>query len=248
MEQVKYFVISVMGLWILGGCTNTSFHIDDSTSGTTGVVASATPTTTTSTTPTPTPTATPTVATCASTNAVSLSIVSVGTLSDYAEKYLYAPTTVNLVVNLANAGNNRYAGNVQISYYDQGAYHVGSFDAPTGTNVSIDSLDDNGVQTAEYNYWYGGGAYFTGFFQDSYGAIVLSVTGKDANNCLNGSVYYKNFTATAAPQSPYRKCWFIRSGPYDCRAENIVSKSSPVPDGYTLLGTFSGLPLTQAFH
>jgi hypothetical protein len=250
MDQIKIVFITLLAVFLLSACSNTSFSVDDTTTATTAVTTTTTDTPIATATPTATvtPTPTPTTGTCGTSQVVPLSITSVSTLSNYAAKYLYAPTTVNLAVSLYNSGNNRYAGTVQISYYDQGVFHAGTFDAPSGTNVSIDTLQDNGTQVAAYNYWYNNGTYFTAFFQDSYGAIVLSVTGRDSNNCLNGAVYYKNFTATAAPQSPYRKCWFIRSGPYECRADNIVTKSSRDPgEGYTLLGPFSGLPLTAAF-
>src|SRR5437868_71929 len=130
MNDSKYIMTVLLGLVFLSGCTNTSFSVDDTVAATTTTttVTSDTPTVTATVTPTPTPI----TATCGTTQVVPLNIVSVSTLSDYAAKYLYAPTTVNLAVSLYNAGNNRYAGSVQISYYDQGAFHAGTFDAAAG--------------------------------------------------------------------------------------------------------------------
>jgi hypothetical protein len=233
----------------LVGCSNTQFAAT-STTPATADAAVVTTTTTTTTTVTPTPTPTVAVATCnsASSPTADLNIVSVAQLSDYAAKGLYAPSNIKIAVSTQNIAGTIYPGTVQISYTDLGAFHAGTFTASAGVNPIIDTLDDNGIWTAAYNTWFGGGNYFSGYFQDGYGAVVLTVRSTDANGCSSGEVYYKNFAATYAAQSPYRACWFIKAGPYDCRSLNTMFKSAIEPsNGYALLGTFSGLPKAAAF-
>lgn len=166
------------------------------------------------------------------------------------------PTNFKLTVELQDVGGGRFGGTVKISYTDAGYQYTGTFDSGLGTNVKKDGLKDNGVYEAEFNRWFsnGGKTVFSGFFQDAYGAIVLVVDnvvnqgdGQGAGY-MTGSVYYKNFAQSYAPQSPYRKCWFLRDGPYDCRSSAVINKSSVYPeDGYRKLGTFSGLSRSEAF-
>lgn len=166
------------------------------------------------------------------------------------------PSNYKLTVDLQDAGGGRFGGSVKISYVDTGYQYEGRFEAGMGKNQDLYDLQDAGVYEAEYNRWfsYGGKTVFSGFFQDTYGAIVLIVDnvvnqgdGQGAGY-VTGSVYYKNFAQSYAQQSPYRDCWFIRSGPYNCRAGAVINKSGLYPaDGYRKLGTFSGLVKSAAF-
>ncbi|MNJ94774.1 hypothetical protein D3C87_124760 [compost metagenome] len=166
------------------------------------------------------------------------------------------PSNFKLSVELSNVGDNRYGGTVKISYNDAGQAYSGVFESGKSTNQKMSGLKDNGLYEAEYNYWYnsGGKSVFSGFFQDRYGAIIVVVDNVvnqgdgQGGGYVTGSVYYKNFAQSYATQSPYRKCWFIREGPYNCRAGSVMNKSSLIPaDGYRKLGTFSGLVVSEAF-
>jgi len=119
---------------------------------------------------------------------------------------------------------------------------------------------------SEFNQWftYNGSSAFHGFFQDGYGAIVVVVDGQtdlgdgSGSTTLSGSVYYKNFTLAPAPQflgNAGENCWFLLSpSPYECGTfknsdGKVVTTSALYPtDGYTRLGTFSGLVKGKAFH
>ena len=66
---------------------------------------------------------------------------------------------------------------------------------------------------------------------------------------LNGRVFYRNFAQGIYPQSPYRQCWYIYSGPYACYSSVMAAKSSSTAiDGFTLLGSFSGVQSFKAFQ
>ena len=153
-------------------------------------------------------------------------------------------------INLYNTGDGvHYSGNINVSYSYYGQTYNSFYSAPGGDNVSIYSLNNNGQLTASYNSFYNGGKNFSGFFQNSAGAVVVSISGVDSNGCASGSIYYENFANTGAIQSPYRECWFITEGPYDCQDGSIMNKSSLVPgSGYALLGTFTGLPVSLSVH
>ncbi len=182
---------------------------------------------------------------------------SFGEFSAYVASHpLNNPTNIKLTVDLQNNGSGRYAGTVKISYTDLGHPYTGTFTAGSGTNQKLSGLQDNGMLEAEYNRWFtnNGKTVFSGFFQDAYGAIVLIVDNAvnqgdgQGGGYVTGSVYYKNFAQSYAPQSPYRKCWYIRTGPYNCRASAVIDKTSLYPaDGYRKLGTFSGLAKSAAF-
>ncbi len=211
---------------------------------------------------------------------VSFSPASLQTMTDYVATHpLNNPTSFSINVNLAQAEAGRYGGSIAISYVDNGISYVGNFKAGMGRNQSIKGMYDNGTLEANYNYWFkntnaGGNneLVFTGFFEDEYGAITISLTpesttaGNDAeplSATYRGSIYYKNFlvqsnpyvggntTATMAQHSPYRSCWYTYKGPYDCRSNIVQSKCglNPTGDaGYKLLGTFTGLNTKAAFN
>lgn len=189
-------------------------------------------------------------------NTVEFAPVSIQEFNSYVALHpLNNPMNFKLTVDLQDAGNGRYAGAVKISYTDTGYNYEARFEAGSGINQDIYKLQDPGLMEAEFNRWFviNGKHYFSAFFQDAYGAIVLVfdnyVNQGDAQGAgvLSGSVYYKNFAQSYAQQSPYRKCWYIYNGPYNCRASAVIDKSSPYPgDGYRKLGTFTGLSLAAA--
>ena len=206
--------------------------------------------------------------------------LSLQTMTDYVATHpLNNPTNYKINVNLAQADAGRYGGTVSISYTDNGMEYNGVFKAGMGRNQSIKGMYDNNTLEANYNYWFhnttaGGNneLVFTGFFEDEYGAVTITLTpestggGNDAeplSATYKGSIYYKNFlvqsnpyvggntTATMAPHTPYRACWFTYLGPYDCRSNVVQTKCglNPTVDaGYKLLGTFTGLNTKAAFN
>lgn len=189
-------------------------------------------------------------------NTVDFVPVSIAEFNSYVAMHaLNSPNNFKLTVDLQDAGNGRYAGAVKISYVDTGYQYEGKFEAGSGTNQDLYKLQDAGMMEAEYNRWFilNNQYYFSAYFQDAYGAIVLVfdnyINQGDAQGTgfVSGSVYYKNFAQSYVQQSPYRKCWYIYSGPYNCRASAVMDKSTPYPgDGYRKLGTFSGLSKAAA--
>lgn len=183
--------------------------------------------------------------------------VSIAEFNSYVAMHpLNNPTDFKLTVDLQSAGNGRYAGVVKISYADTGYRYEGKFEAGSGTNQDLYKLKDAGLMEAEFNRWFiiNNKYYFSAFFQDAYGAVVLVIDDyvnqgdAQGGGTMSGSVYYKNFAQSYAQQSPYRKCWYIYDGPYDCRASAVISKNTPYPgDGYRKLGTFSGLSKAAVF-
>lgn len=169
------------------------------------------------------------------------------------------PKNYRLTVDLTRDTNLKFSGNVQISYEDNGRLYTGYFESADSLNVNFSGKSyDNGVNESAYNYWYrdvNSKTVFSGFFQDAYGAVILIVdnyvnTGDGSGSgYASGTVWYKNFAQSVNPQSPYRKCWFLYDGPYMCRSNNIINKSSldPSDGGYRKLGTFSGLAKAAAF-
>ncbi len=169
------------------------------------------------------------------------------------------PKDFKLAVNLNNAGGFHYYGNIKISYVDNGQTFQGSFDVGSGVNSTYSHGLDNGILESQYNYWYNsnGKVVFSGFFQDSYGSIVLVIDSTvdqgdgQGGSYVGGSVYFKNFAQSMALQSSDRKCWFIYVGPYNCRSTDVINKSGLYPteaEGYRKLGTFSGMSKKKAFN
>jgi len=152
-------------------------------------------------------------------------------------------------LSLNNVGDGTYAGNVTVSYSSGGSFYTTNYSASQGYNITIPSLYDNGTEITTYNYFYNNGKNFSGFFQNSVGALIVAITGVDSGGCATGNLYFQNFVQTGAVQSPYRSCWFISKGPFDCEDSSIMNKSSlyPTSGNYQLLGTFTGLPMNQAF-
>ncbi|MES3037704.1 MAG: hypothetical protein V4736_07330 [Bdellovibrionota bacterium] len=145
-----------------------------------------------------------------------------------------------------------YAGFVSLGYTDNGVWYDSYMDAGTGTNVTCSNCKDNGELEAKYNYFYRGSngtIVFSGFFQDAYGAVVLTLEpetagGADAEggSSWKGRLFWRNFAQSVNPQSPYRKCWFIYDGPYRCDSSTVSTKASINPiANYQFLGSFTGL-------
>ena len=173
------------------------------------------------------------------------------------------PTNLKININLAQSEAGRYGGSVTISYLDNGVQHSGVFNAGMGRNQKMSGMYDNDELESKYNYWFTfeNQLSFTGFFEDSFGAIVLNLTpdvatggGNDAeplNVRYKGQVYFRNFKTEKL--TPYRACWFIYTGldGHDCRSNVIQSKLGLAPGdgaGYTLLGTFTNIEIKQAFN
>lgn len=168
------------------------------------------------------------------------------------------PSNVKLNVNLIDVGNGKFGGQVKLAYDDAGQHYEGYFVAGTGKNQSFPSMSTNrdvGLFHAEYNYWFANNTKFSGYFQDAYGAVVLVIDNVvnqgDAQGSayVSGSLWFKNFTKTMAPQGTERYCWFIYDGPYNCRSQTVMDKSNVYPsNSYRRLGTFTGLSKSKAFN
>jgi hypothetical protein len=197
--------------------------------------------------------------------------VSLSVMNTYVATHpLNNPTNFKININLNSPGNSRYGGEVSISYMDNGIQYNGVFKAGLGKNQSYSGMYDNDRLEADYNYWFklNNQVVFTGFFEDQYGAITLTivpVASTTTNNndgepvtatAYKGYVYFKNFLAadgrpTGAPHGPARACWYIYKGPYDCRSNVIQFKGGLAPGaeaGYQLLGTFSTVDIPKAFN
>lgn len=191
--------------------------------------------------------------------------VSTAVMNEYVATHpLNNPSNFKINVNLAQIQSGKYGGSVSLAYNDNGQQYNGEFKAGVGVNQSFKGMYDNGKLESEYNYWFkkDGKLVFSGFFEDQYGAITVTLVptgasggGNDGEPVLNqtykGYVYFKNFTVTTAPHSPYRSCWFTYMGPYDCRSNVIQTKCDLFPGaeaGYKLLGTFEGINVKSAFN
>jgi hypothetical protein len=169
------------------------------------------------------------------------------------------PTNVKINVNLTDIGGGRFAGAVKLAYDDVSIHHEGYFMAAPGKNNDFDpyygTAKDVGLDYATYNYWFQNNKYFSGYFQDTVGAVVLVVDNVlnqgDAQGgaLVSGSLWFKNFTQAFPVQGINRYCWFLYRGPYMCRSNTVMDKSSPYPsDGYRRLGTFTQLLKSKAFN
>lgn len=202
--------------------------------------------------------------------------VSLQTMTNYVATHpLNNPTNIKINVNLTQVESARYGGTITISYTDNGITYAGTFNAGLSRNQSFSGMYDNNSLESGYNYWFkfNNQLDFSGFFEDQYGAIVITLKpettsggGSDAEplaTTYKGSIYYKNFmvqsnpyvggntTGTMAQHSAYRACWYTYMGPYDCRSSVVQTKSGLEPGagaGYTLLGSFTGLNTKAAFN
>lgn len=199
-------------------------------------------------------------------NSVTLTASSFSAFRSYAMRTLNNPTDLRVTVNLHNNGNNRFAGQVMVSYYDNGQYFAGKFNSGEGVNQISYKDTYYGKSEAEFNQWFvlNGKTVFHGFFQDSYGVVILVIDQTDGVDSgdgagvsitnLSGRVYFKNFINTTAPAPP-EKCWFVMEtvSPYYCAtflgSNGVINTYSALypSNGYQLLGTFTGLNKVQAF-
>lgn len=164
------------------------------------------------------------------------------------------PTDIKINITLNRVENTLYhSGSVKIGYNDAGNWYQGTLESGSGKNVDCSQCKNNGEYEAKYNYFYNsaGKKIFSGFFQDKYGAIILVLepstgSGDGDGGLFKGTVFYRNFAQSLAAQSPYRKCWFITAGPYVCYSVAGVTKSGYTAfDGFTKLGTFTGIDLNK---
>lgn len=198
--------------------------------------------------------------------------VSVQAMRDYvqpASPYtaLNNPTNLKIQLSLVQSDGGRYGGDVTISYNDNGQYYSGTQSAGTGVNPNLSGGYDNGKLQAEFNYFFTfeNKLVFTGFFEDKYGSIVVSLEpgepvgggndGEPLSVPYKGKVYFKNFRNTygqyVQKNNPYRHCWFIYTGVFDCRSNVIMEKCGLEPGveaGYTLLGSFTNVDIKKAFN
>jgi hypothetical protein len=169
------------------------------------------------------------------------------------------PTNIKLNVNVYDVGGGHFGGQVKVAYDDVNTHYEGYFVAGTGKNSDFESYGtakDVGLYESQYNTWFNNNTQFSGYFQDSVGAIVLVIDGSGPNlgdgqgsTTVSGSVWFRNFAQAFPSQGSERFCWFIYRGPYQCRSTSVMDKSSPYPtDGYRRLGTFTGLSRAKAFN
>lgn len=160
-----------------------------------------------------------------------LTVDSMAALTAYVAIHpLNNPQDTRISVKLKNVGTNEYAGDIYVSYYDNGQYYTGHFATldssnPTGSTAASGTLYP-GWKHAAYNNWFSwqGKAVFHGFYQDAYGAIMLIIDGStdqgDGSGAsdVSGSIWFKNFANSQyQPNSQNIPCWFMTAGPYDCR-------------------------------
>lgn len=211
--------------------------------------------------------------------------VTIARLTEYVATHpVNDPKDLRISVKLQEVEYNQYAGDVYISYYDNGQYYTGHFTADDERNPSSGTKYPN-YHHAFYNNWftYGGKPVFHGFYSDSYGAVMLVIDnvidqGDGAGSAeLSGSIWFKNYPNNQALPNPQSiPCWYITSGPYDCRTflqagndgdGNLNPISALIPTqsqwytptsshpyqpaeparGWRKLGTFTGLNKTKAF-
>ena len=165
------------------------------------------------------------------------------------------PKDVLINVDLKKASNkSTYYGQVRIRYKSGGQTYQATLKV---ANTTYDNKD-----FYMYNYWfnYQGKSVFSGFFDDSVGAIVLVINkvvdlgdGAGATD-VGGEVWFKNYGASWAGYyegsgwSVVMPCWFRSIGPYNCQSASVMTKSSLYPDmGYEKLGDFTNLNKAKAF-
>lgn len=188
-----------------------------------------------------------------------LNVVSLSRMSEYTGRPMNNPQDLRINLNLTKHGNG-YGGTVTVTYLENGHRYEGYFTSGT-------SADSN-----KYNVWFtkNGQKVYHGFFEDYMGGLVVVIDqvidlgdGSGVDDRVGGSVWFKNFELTYAPNPlygylpgfgrPQTYCWFISLGPYDCRAwktdRGVETTRAVHPDsGYKKLGTFEGMSLREAFN
>lgn len=189
---------------------------------------------------------------------VDLHIKNVATMSDFVMRPLNNPTKIQLNVNLEDWGDGAFGGTIRVAYEDEKKYKINEFRA---------GKDEFDVQ---HNVWFedDGDEVFHAFFEDEYGAVILVVDGTTdlgdgiQSGKLSGSIWYKNFQHSDAPNPSYEclpgfgcpdtRCWFIEIGPYECRSflvnDEIRTTSMVYPNNdFKILASFSQLIREDAF-
>lgn len=224
-------------------------------------------------TPTPNPSGTPTtsgpVPSYSTGDTVAFYPENQQNLTEYvgAPHPLNAPKNFRINVDLSNIGNGRYAGTVQMGYYDNGQSFNGKFESGTGyagqhNGGAVYSQQDKNKPESEFNQWFTweNKQVFHGFFSDNQGAVILVIDGGldlgDGGGMtdMDGSLWFKNF-GTGYASASSEKCWFVWIGPYACRTfkvgDEVVTNSALYPkasDGYKKLGSFWGLKRAKAIR
>lgn len=200
---------------------------------------------------------------------VPLTVDSLTVLNTYVGSHpINNPSNIRAYIELYDNGTGRFGGQIKIGYYDNGQLYTGTFTSqnPTGPGYNRISYKNwyVGLADSEFNQWFtfGNQMVFHGFFQDSYGAIVLVIDGGinqgdgGGSTQLSGKIYFKNFRIAPAPQyqgGNGEQCWFLLPpSPYECGSfksgERVYTTSALYPtDGYTRLGSFTGLDRSKAF-
>lgn len=175
-------------------------------------------------------------------------------MGQYTMRGMNNPTNIQINVNLSKTYNGQgYGGSISIRYVDNGITYQGTFRAS--------QADPNDTK---YNIWFNhsGKTVFHGFFEDSYGAVIIVFDGlynlgdgsPTFGSGSGGAIYFKNFVGTTYAPHPPAHCWFVSEGPYDCRAwkwgDGVNTTYAIYPESYyyTRLGTFAPMNLYQAFN
>ena len=202
-----------------------------------------------------------------------LTVDSMAVLNTYVGIHpINAPTNIRVYVETTNIGSGHTSGTIKLSYYDNNQLYQGVFSSENpNTPVNRVSYHNwyTGQDNSAFNQWFTwqGKTVFHGFFQDAYGAVILVIDGGldlgdgTGASTLSGSVWFKNFAVAPAPQfngGMGEQCWFLlQPSPYECGAFQVgqpgnspISTTSALTpgNGYTRLGTFSGLNKARAFQ
>jgi hypothetical protein len=155
----------------------------------------------------------------------------------------------------ANEVFDGYGGVVTIAFKTTSGNFEDSFSSLVNPNGMVKTDAENN----KYNIWRQVGDSWVGFFQDYYGSIIVIIDdvddfGDGASTTANGKIYFKNHPEVPGPLSP-TSCWFVVTGPYDCRTwksgKRVDVNAALYPngsDGYTLLGSFTGINVNKAFN
>lgn len=177
-----------------------------------------------------------------------------------------------VVVGSGGTVTDVFGGSIKISYQElnsagSAVYYQGVFQSGTTTNEA----KYNRYVTHSSAQW------FKAFFEDAMGGLVIVVDSIDEFGGWNGKVFFKNFecgrNAWEPPCNPThpKRCWLTSAGPYQCAAFstggwsgsgepriNMSSRQYPdgalyqhdgmTAEGYTLLGTFTGMDSNRALN
>jgi hypothetical protein len=235
---MKKTIMTLIGLALL---TNAGCAKEKSSTDSTG-------TTTTTTTET-------TTSSSVASNTVALTTTASKLAALFYNSVPNSPTGITLTLDFSSSSES-----VIISYVENGVTKEAAFGTTHPYNSSVSGSLQGWVT-------HDGSPWWKGFFQDSYGAIVvvidstLSTGDGSISDLVGGRIYFQNFCRTL-PCNPYqgsqKMCWDITAGPYDCRTfisgDSVALSSSKYPNNkggdavnsYQLLGTFTGLSRSAA--